>query len=353
MTVSERPTGRAARQRRGNVLEEIAARRRADVRSEAASLRGSISAAISAIIATPRPRPIVERLAAPGLHLIAELKRRSPSAGAIAADGEDLVARARAYEAGGAAAISVLVEPHWFGGSIDDLRAVRAAVGIPVLAKEFVVDALQLPLLRAAGADVVLLLAALHRPRQLAKLVEQSLGMGLEPLVEAHDERELRAALATDARLIGLNNRDLRTLEVDTERAVRLRPLVPVFATPRRSPRGEPRASTPRSSGRRSSGRGTRRPPPARSSPPARTPRTSRTRPPSRSSRSAGSSTRRASPPRSAPGRTRSGSTSCRARPARCRRMRRSPSPASPVRWRRPGAGRGSCSSRSTEPPTT
>jgi tryptophan synthase beta chain len=227
MTVSERPTGRAARQRRGNVLEEIAARRRADVRSEAASLRGSISAAISAIIATPRPRPIVERLAAPGLHLIAELKRRSPSAGAIAADGEDLVARARAYEAGGAAAISVLVEPHWFGGSIDDLRAVRAAVGIPVLAKEFVVDALQLPLLRAAGADVVLLLAALHRPRQLAKLVEQSLGMGLEPLVEAHDERELRAALATDARLIGLNNRDLRTLEVDTERAVRLRPLVP------------------------------------------------------------------------------------------------------------------------------
>jgi len=226
MTVTERPTARRAKPRRRNVLEEIAARRRADVRVEAASLRGSISAAISAVIATPRPRPLVERLAAPGLHLVAELKRRSPSAGAIAADGDDLVARARAYEAGGAAAISVVVEPHWFGGSIDDLRAVRAAVGIPVLAKEFVVDALQLPLLRAAGADVVLLLAALHPPRQLAKLVEQSLGMGLEPLVEAHDERELRAALATDARLIGLNNRDLRTLEVDTERAVRLRPLV-------------------------------------------------------------------------------------------------------------------------------
>ena len=227
MTVTERRTTRGGRSPRRNVLEEIVARRRADVRAESVSLRGSISAAISAIIATPRPRPIVERLAMPGLHLIAELKRRSPSVGAIAADGDDLVARARAYEAGGAAVISVLVEPHWFGGSIDDLRAVRAAVGIPVLAKEFVVDALQLPLLRAAGADVVLLLAALHPPRQLAKLVEQSLGMGLEPLVEAHDERELRAALATDARLIGLNNRDLRTLEVDTERAVRLRPLVP------------------------------------------------------------------------------------------------------------------------------
>jgi tryptophan synthase beta subunit len=226
MTVAARPRRGSGTARR-NVLEEIAARRRADVRAQALAFRGSIEAAIDAVIATPRPRPVVERLAAPGLHLIAELKRRSPSAGAIAADGDDLVARARAYEAGGAAAISVLCEPHWFGGSIDDLRAVRAAVGIPVLAKEFVVDGLQLPLLRAAGADLVLLLAALHPPKHLGKLVEQSLRLGLEPLVEAHDERELRAALATDARLIGLNNRDLRTLEVDTERAVRLRPLLP------------------------------------------------------------------------------------------------------------------------------
>ena len=225
MTVDER-TRRPSRPGR-NVLEEIAGRRRADVRSLAVSLTAMIGAAVEAIAATPPPRPVVERLAAPGLHLIAELKRRSPSAGAIATDGDDLVARARAYEAGGAAAISVLVEPHWFGGSIDDLRAVRAAVGVPVLAKEFVVEALQLPLLRAAGADVVLLLAALHRPKELGRLVEQALRIGLEPLVEAHDERELRAVLATDARLIGLNNRDLRSLEVDTERAVRLRPLVP------------------------------------------------------------------------------------------------------------------------------
>jgi len=225
MTVDERTRRTQGRGR--NVLEEIAARRRADVRSLAVSLSATIGAAVEAIAATPPPRPIVELLAAPGLHLIAELKRRSPSAGAIAIDGDDLVARARAYEAGGAAAISVLVEPHWFGGSIDDLRAVRAAVAVPVLAKEFVVEALQLPLLRAAGADVVLLLAALHRPKELGRLVEQALRIGLEPLVEAHDERELRATIATDARLIGLNNRDLRSLEVDTERAVRLRPLVP------------------------------------------------------------------------------------------------------------------------------
>jgi hypothetical protein len=94
--------------------------------------------------AAPPPRPIAERLAAPGLHLIAEIKRSSPSAGRIAATDDDIVARARAYEAGGAAAISVLCEPHWFGGSVDDLRAVRAAVAIPVLAKDFVVDEIQL-----------------------------------------------------------------------------------------------------------------------------------------------------------------------------------------------------------------
>jgi len=176
---------------------------------------------------TPPPRPILARLAAPGLHVIAEIKRSSPSAGAIAGRDEDIVARARAYEAGGAAAISVLCEPHWFGGSVDDLRAVRAAVSIPVLAKEFVVEPIQLPHLRAAGADIVLLLAVLHPAKRLSKLVDRALEIGLEPLVEAHDQRELERALATNARLIGINNRDLRTLEVDTDRAIRLRTLVP------------------------------------------------------------------------------------------------------------------------------
>jgi tryptophan synthase beta subunit len=233
VTIAERPTRRGSGAPRGgvattsrrNVVHEIAARRAADLERELSGqdLRTFTRAARGAAPA----RDVVLRLAAPGTHLIAEVKRRSPSAGEIASAADDPVARARAYEAGGAAAISVLCEPHWFGGSVADLTAVRAAVSVPVLAKEFVVDPRQLPLLRAAGADLVLLLAVLHAARRLAGLVDRALDLGLEPLVEAHDKRELDIALATHARLIGINNRDLRTLDVDPERAVRLRPLVP------------------------------------------------------------------------------------------------------------------------------
>ena len=226
MTVATRP--KAASRKPGTnrgIVDEIAARRRDDVATELAGVRrGDLDQRVAA---APPPRPIAERLAAPGLHLIAEIKRASPSAGAIAAEGDDLVARARAYERGGAVAISVLCEPHWFGGSLADLSAIRAAVSVPVLAKEFVVDPRQLVLVRAAGADLVLLLAVLHDRATLARLVDRAFELGLEPLVEAHDERELDAALATDARLIGLNNRNLRTLEVDTELASRLRDRVP------------------------------------------------------------------------------------------------------------------------------
>ena len=215
MTLAERPRDEG---RRG-VVDEIAARRRADVQTELEALgRDGLRRALAA---APGPRDVVGRLAAPGLHLIAEVKRRSPSAGDIAAADDDAVARARAYAAGGAAVISVLCEPHWFGGSVDDLRAVRAAVAVPVLAKDFVVDPRQLDLLRAAGADLVLLLAVLHPRARLARLAAQARDLGLEPLVEAHDAREIDAALATDARLVGINNRDLRTLEVDPEQAGR------------------------------------------------------------------------------------------------------------------------------------
>jgi tryptophan synthase beta chain len=207
------------------VLDEIATRRAADVAAElgARTLTEMRTAARSA----PAPRDAVGPLLRPGLHLIAELKRRSPSAGTLALPESDLIVRARAYEAGGAAIISVLVEPHWFGGSLTDLAAVRRAVNLPVLAKEFVVDPRQLPLLRAAGADLVLLLAALHPARRLRAMVRRARDLGLEPLVEAHDRRELERALASGARLIGLNNRDLRTLTVDPERAARLREDVP------------------------------------------------------------------------------------------------------------------------------
>jgi tryptophan synthase beta chain len=221
MTVMDRPV----RVAHPNVVDEIADRRRADIQAEVAGTpRHAID--LAARIA-PSPRPVVERLAAPGLHVIAEIKRASPSAGPIAAADDDIVARARAYEAGGAAVISVLCEPHWFGGSVDDLRAIRAAVAVPVLAKDFVVEEVQLSLLRAAGADLVLLLAVLHPAKRLARLVERALELGLEPLVEAHDARELERGLASGARLIGLNNRDLRSLEVDVDRAARLRELVP------------------------------------------------------------------------------------------------------------------------------
>ena len=214
-----------ARAGRLGILGEIAARRRADVLADPRI--GDRAALRRAVAAAPEPRPIALRLAAPGLHLIAEVKRSSPSAGPIARPGDDLVARARAYEQGGAAAISVLVEPHWFGGSLEDLRSVRSAVAVPVLAKEFVVDPRQLPLVRAAGADLVLLIAGLQPAGALARLVRQAVDLGLEPLVEGHGERELEAALASGARLIGINNRDLRTLEVDTERAARLCGLIP------------------------------------------------------------------------------------------------------------------------------
>ncbi|HEX7491656.1 MAG TPA: tryptophan synthase subunit beta [Candidatus Limnocylindrales bacterium] len=214
---------------RAGVVAEIAERRRADIERELGKRNyEALADAAADRSATPGngPRPIVERLAAPGLHLIAEVKRRSPSAGAIAADA-DPVALARAYEAGGASAISVLCEPHWFGGSVEDLRAVRAAVSIPILAKEFVVDERQLPVLRSAGADLVLLLASVLPAKKLARFAELARDLGLEPLVEVHDERELEAALATNARLIGLNNRNLKTLKVDPDHCLKLRPVVP------------------------------------------------------------------------------------------------------------------------------
>jgi tryptophan synthase beta chain len=222
------PAGKGTASRAG-IVAEIAARRLADVKAELGSRTyRNLADDAAEYSAQPgnAPRPIIERLAAPGLHLIAEVKRRSPSAGAIAADA-DPVALARAYESGGASAISVLCEPHWFGGSVADLRAVRDAVAIPILAKEFVVDERQLPVLRSAGADIVLLIAAILPGRKLARFAELARELGLEPLVEVHDKRELDAALSTQARLIGLNNRNLRTLQVDPDLCLRLRTLVP------------------------------------------------------------------------------------------------------------------------------
>ncbi len=208
-----------------SILLDIAERRAADISAELGDR--DLRAMLREAPAGPPRRDVVGRLARSGLHLIAEIKRRSPSAGSMVDGRLDVAERARAYQAGGASMISVLVEPHWFGGSIDDLRAARAATTLPVLAKDFVVDPRQLPLLRASGADAVLLLAALHPPKRLARLVRQAFEAGLEPLVEAHNAREVAAAVATEANLIGINNRDLKTLQVDPHLCERLRALVP------------------------------------------------------------------------------------------------------------------------------
>ncbi len=211
--------------KRTSVLHQIAQRRAADIEVELAGR--DLRTVVREAPPGPARRDVVGRLARSGLHLIAEIKRSSPSAGSMVDGDLDVAERARAYQSGGASMISVLVEPHWFGGSLDDLRTARAATTLPVLAKEFVVDPRQLPLLRAAGADAVLLLAVLHPPKRLAHLVRAAFEAGLEPFVEAHSARELAAVVATTTRLVGINNRDLKTLEVNPRLCERLRELVP------------------------------------------------------------------------------------------------------------------------------
>ena len=151
--------------------------------------------------------------------VIAEVKRSSPSAGWIDADA-DPASLARAYEAGGAAAISVLTEPRHFGGSLADLRLVRAVAGIPVLRKDFLIDPDQLVEARAAGADSVLLIAACLDDGLLDRMLTATHALGMEPLLEAHSDRDLERALATDAEIIGVNARDLQTLDVDVPAAL-------------------------------------------------------------------------------------------------------------------------------------
>jgi indole-3-glycerol phosphate synthase len=148
------------------------------------------------------------------VNVIAECKRRSPSKGVLRAD-YDPVAIARGYEIAGAAAISVLTEPTFFDGSLEHLRAVRAEVVVPILRKDFVVSEYQLLEARAEGADAVLLIVAALRPVELKVLHDHATRLGLDVLVEVHDAAELAIAVDAGARIVGVNNRNLRTLEVD------------------------------------------------------------------------------------------------------------------------------------------
>jgi indole-3-glycerol phosphate synthase len=175
-------------------------------------------------------RPFAQALAGPGLSLIAEHKRRSPSAGVIR-DGHALEEVVGAYERGGASALSVLTEGPSFGGSLEDLRAARSAAALPILRKDFIVDRYQVHEALAAGADAILLIVAALEPADLAELHELAMSLGVATLVEVHDRRELAVASDSGARLIGVNNRDLTTLRVDIRRTYELLAGVPDGAT--------------------------------------------------------------------------------------------------------------------------
>ncbi len=177
-----------------------------------------------------RPRSFASALTAPAVGVIAEFKRRSPSAGELREE-PDLQRIVRAYEQGGACAISVLTDGPYFGGSLDDLRAARGCCELPVLRKDFIIDPYQLYEALWAGADAVLLIVAALEPEMLRSLHEQALDIGLDVLVEVHDDAELDLATAAGARVIGINNRDLRDFSVDLRRTERLIGAVPAGLT--------------------------------------------------------------------------------------------------------------------------
>lgn len=160
------------------------------------------------------------------VNVIAECKRRSPSKGVLAAE-YDAAAIAQLYERGGAAAISVLTEPTFFDGALEDLAGIRRSVSLPLLRKDFIVDEYQLFEARAAGADAVLLIVAALDQADLVRLQMRAWEMGLATLVEVHDEAELTRAIDSGARVIGVNNRNLRTLQVDVDASYRLAVKVP------------------------------------------------------------------------------------------------------------------------------
>jgi indole-3-glycerol phosphate synthase len=207
-----------------SVLDDIVDGVRRDLAErEAAVPLAELRAALSDV---DPPRDPMPHFRSPGSSVIAEVKRRSPSKGDLA-DIPDPAALAGEYAAGGAAAISVLTERRRFGGSLDDLRAVRAAVDVPVLRKDFIVTSYQLVEARAAGADLALLIVAALDDDTLRRLHDEARDLGLTVLVEVHDEVETERAVALGAELVGVNARNLKTLDVDPTTFGRLAPLLP------------------------------------------------------------------------------------------------------------------------------
>jgi len=183
-------------------------------RTRVAALQGCASDLARRAAAAPTPRPFLGLPLGPSLGVVAEIKRRSPSQGAIRPD-LDPVAHARAYARGGAVAISVLTDEAHFGGSLEDLSQVAAAVALPVLRKDFIIDELQILEARAAGASAVLLIVRVLTPDRLEALAEAAASQGLGTLVEVHTASELEAALAVRPTAVGVNARDLTTFKVD------------------------------------------------------------------------------------------------------------------------------------------
>jgi indole-3-glycerol phosphate synthase len=207
-----------------SVLDEILEGVRADLADRQS--RVSLEQLKELARQAPSPRDGLAALKAEGVSVIAEVKRASPSKGAMA-DIDDPAALAGDYEAGGARVISVLTEERRFGGSLEDLAAVRRAVGVPLLRKDFVVSSYQLWEARAYGADLVLLIVAALEQSALVSLVERAQSIGLLPLVEVHADEELDRAIDAGATVIGVNARNLGTLEVDRSVFARLAPRIP------------------------------------------------------------------------------------------------------------------------------
>jgi indole-3-glycerol phosphate synthase len=219
--------------RLGTVLERILQTTREQL--ERRKLEVSPQALSERVLSAPDHRGAGERrlhaaLTQPGMGVIAEFKRRSPSAGTLR-EGADVSEIVRAYERGGAVALSVLTEGPSFGGSLEDLRAARAACDLPILRKDFIVDPYQLYEAKDAGADAVLLIVAALAAEELASLHSSARELGLDVLVEVHDSEELQCALALGADLIGINNRDLRDFSVEVGRTSQLMAQVPAGVT--------------------------------------------------------------------------------------------------------------------------
>jgi len=207
-----------------SVLDEILAGVREDVAARQQQIPLELIRELAA--AAPPAKDAFSLLRSPGVGVIAEVKRSSPSRGKLA-EIDDPAELAGEYAAGGARCISVLTESRWFGGSLADFDAVRAAVSVPLLRKDFVVSSYQVHEARAHGADLVLLIVAALEQNALLGLLERVESLGMTALVEVHTEDEADRALAAGARVIGVNARDLRTLEVDREVFERIAPGLP------------------------------------------------------------------------------------------------------------------------------